>query len=66
MKVKRPYHLDTETLSAFYETIEEALQAFNYWKQFYIDNAGKYGTHEITVTKGKHKIESIVIIPVNC
>jgi len=62
MKVNRPYHLNTGTLSAFYETLEEATNQFEYWKQFYCDNWGKYGTHEITISKGKKELRSVIIL----
>jgi hypothetical protein len=60
-KVKRPYHLDTETMSAFYETEQEAMQEYESWKQFYLDNVGKYGTHKITVTRHKKQLASCIV-----
>ena len=60
-RVKRPYHLTTETLSAFYETEAEAMKQHDYWISFYKNNIGKYGTHEIKVVKGKKIIVQCVV-----
>jgi hypothetical protein len=62
MKVKRPYHLDTETLSAFYETFDEANKQADFWIDFYCKNFGKYGNHTISVTKGKKTLRSVIIL----
>jgi hypothetical protein len=42
-RVNRPYHVDTETCSAFYEFLGEALYHYNNWICFYRENTGKYG-----------------------
>jgi len=42
-RVKRPYLLKTDTLTAYYETLQEAQAAYNENVLFYAKNIGKYG-----------------------
>jgi hypothetical protein len=51
-KAKRPYNVNTETCSAFYETLEEAITEYNNWIKFYSNNTG-YGKEArlISLTK---------------
>lgn len=42
-KVNRPYLLKTDTLTAFYETLQEAQKHYNENVLFYSKNIGKYG-----------------------
>ena len=61
--VKRPYHVDTETCSAFYAGIGEALYHYNKWISFYRENNGKYGgeARVIKIEKNYKTILSITI-----
>ena len=53
MKVKKPYLVDTENCSSFYETLEQAKENFYTWLEFYKLNIGKYGERTIVLKKDK-------------
>jgi hypothetical protein len=61
-KVKRPYSVHTGTMSAWYETLEEAETMFTNRRDFYVANKGKYGDHHITLNRNTKTIREVVIL----
>lgn len=59
-QIRKPFHVDTGNMSAFYETLDKAITEFNYWVSFYEHNIGKYGDHTITLSERTRKTDDII------
>jgi len=54
-KIKKQYYVNTGNCSSFFETLDQAIDNYNMWIDFYVSNWGKYGTERTITLSHKNK-----------